>query len=919
MPTAARSNPTTSAPSRRRSRGLASPTRGALPARPTPAVGLLWVLAACLPGLASAQASVTTLLAPDGAPSDLFGAAVAISDSGDTALVGAYRDNAAGGTDSGSASVYVRDPGGNWTFQHKLEAPDAAGGDQFGVSVALSADGNLALVGAYADDVGGFPAVQTDAGSAYLFFRSGSTWSPLQKLEAPDPAAGDAFGRAVALSDTGDIALVGAPADDLGSFPTVQTDVGSAHVFARSGSTWLYREPLLAPAGADGDGFGGSVALSAAGDTALVGAPSDDTAFPGGADAGSAHVFTSGGHSWTYQAGLGAAAAAGDGFGVSVALSDAGDTALIGAYRDDTAGGASAGSAQLFTRTGSSWSLAQQWLATDAAAGDQFGAAVALSGSGETAWVGAYQDDTAAGSAAGSAHLFVRLPDSSWVGAQVLAPDAAAGDQFGFSVSLSESGARAIAGAPFDDTAGGSDAGSATVFEFADADGDAVPDPIDNCPAVANPDQLDTDGDTQGDACDTDDDDDGLTDDEEAALGTDPLLADTDGDGLTDFDEDAAGTDPLLADTDGDTVGDATDNCPLVANIDQLDSDGDLQGDACDPPVAKIAFMSDRTGNWDIFVMDLDGSNLVNLTNHPADDTYPTWSPDENYIAFTSTRDSPHPEIYVMHADGSNPVRLTNNSVGEHHPAWSPDGSKIAFAAPAPGEELDGEEIYVMNPDGSNRTRLTDDPLSSPWSAWPAWSPDGSQIAFTSLVPPGHTRIRIMNADGTNVTNLIDNHLGGSDVGGAWSPDGSQFAFLSDRHLSPTTAQKDVYVANSDGSNATRITDDPMPVWDSSAPVAWSPNGTWIAMHSLSEANDQDIYVMTPDGSSSFNLTQSAYVDRSPAWSPRASSQEPFAVPALPLPGLVGLALLLASCGARASCVRRRRSGARPGARSAIP
>ena len=77
-----------------------------------------------------------------------------------------------------------------------------------------------------------------------------------------------------------------------------------------------------------------------------------------------------------------------------------------------------------------------------------------------------------------------------------------------------------------------------------------------------------------------------------------------------------------------------------------------------------------------------------------------------------------------------------------------------------------------------------------------------------------------MNADGTNVTNLIDNHLGGSDVGGAWSPDGSQFAFLSDRHLSPTTAQKDVYVANSDGSNATRITDDPMPVWDSSAPVA---------------------------------------------------------------------------------------------------
>ncbi|MFP8879251.1 MAG: hypothetical protein VCE43_07175, partial [Myxococcota bacterium] len=413
------------------------------------------------------------LLAPDAVASDLFGAAVAISDSGDTAIVGAYQDNTAGGADSGSASVYVRGGGGNWTFQQKLEAPDGAAGDLFGVSVALSADGNLALVGAYADDVAGFPLTQTNVGSAHLFFRSGSSWSHLDKLEAPDAATGDAFGRAVALSDSGDIALVGAPADDVGSFPAVQTDAGSAHVFQRSGFSWLPREQLLAPGGAAGDGFGGSVALSAAGGTALVGAPFDDTAFPGGANAGSAHVFTGSGHSWTHQADLSVAVAAGDSFGVSVSLSDSGDTALVGAYRDDTAGGANAGSAQVFTRTGSSWSLAQQLLAADAAAGDHFGAAVALSGLGEAAWVGAYQDDTAAGIAAGSAHLFTRLPDASWVGAQVLAPDAAAGDQFGFSVSLSETGTRAIAGAPFDDTAGGSNAGSVTVFEFADPDAGA--------------------------------------------------------------------------------------------------------------------------------------------------------------------------------------------------------------------------------------------------------------------------------------------------------------------------------------------------------------------------------------------------------------------------------------------------------------
>ena len=107
-----------------------------------------------LPGVAGAQSIPTQLSAPDTAASDLFGNAVAISDSGNTAIVGAYLDDAAGGTNSGSASVYVRDAGGNWTFQQKLEAPDGAAGDSFGVSVALSADGNLALVGAYQDDTG---------------------------------------------------------------------------------------------------------------------------------------------------------------------------------------------------------------------------------------------------------------------------------------------------------------------------------------------------------------------------------------------------------------------------------------------------------------------------------------------------------------------------------------------------------------------------------------------------------------------------------------------------------------------------------------------------------------------------------------------------------------------------------------------
>ncbi|MCP4905698.1 MAG: hypothetical protein GY910_12030 [bacterium] len=164
------------------------------------AIGVVWACALALGFAGGAGATSEQLLAPDAAASDFFGTAVAISDSGDTAIVGAYRDNATGGTDSGSASVYVRDGGGNWTFQQKLEAPDAAAGDLFGASVALSADGSLALVGASQDDIG-FSG--SDAGSAHVFERTGSSWLPQGQLLAPAGAAGDEFGFSLALSSSG--------------------------------------------------------------------------------------------------------------------------------------------------------------------------------------------------------------------------------------------------------------------------------------------------------------------------------------------------------------------------------------------------------------------------------------------------------------------------------------------------------------------------------------------------------------------------------------------------------------------------------------------------------------------------------------------------------------------------------------------
>ncbi len=140
------------------------------------------------------------------------------------------------------------------------------------------------------------------------------------------------------------------------------------------------------------------------------------------------------------------------------------------------------------------------------------------------------------------------------------------------------------------------------------------------------------------------------------------------------------------------------------------------------PPVAatvpaRIAFDSDRDGDRDIYVMQADGTGLVQLTDHPGDDGWPAWSPDGRRIAFGSDRDGDW-DIYVMQADGTGLVQLTDHPGDDWWPAWSPDGRRIAF-----GSDRDGDrDIYVMQADGTGLVQLTDHP-GDDW--WPAWSPGG--------------------------------------------------------------------------------------------------------------------------------------------------------------------------------------------------
>jgi len=363
------------------------------------------------------------LLELDGMAGDWFGESVALA--GDTALIGVPGDD----DFRGSAYVFTR-TGTTWTQQAKLIASDGAAGDWFGVYVALA--GDTALVGTSGDD---------GRGSAYVFTRTGTTWIQQAKLLASDGAAGDEFGWSVSLS--GGTALIGADGNDDNGESS-----GSAYVFIRTGTTWTQQAKLLASDGAAADRFGFSVAV--AGDTALIGAPNDDYV------KGSTYVFTRTGTTWTQQAKLLASdGTAGDGLGNSVSLNE--NTALIGAAYDDD-NGALSGSAYVFTRGGSTWTQQQKLHASDGATNDLFGCFVSLSG--DTTLIGAIGDDDN-GDVSGSAYVFTRTGTTWTQQAKLLASDGVIGDSFGMSVAVA--GDTAFIGAYGDDD-NGDDSGSAYVF-----------------------------------------------------------------------------------------------------------------------------------------------------------------------------------------------------------------------------------------------------------------------------------------------------------------------------------------------------------------------------------------------------------------------------------------------------------------------
>ena len=387
---------------------------------------------------ADAGAGRFKLTASDGSASERFGISVAVS--GNTAVVGAPHEGSPIPTEHGAAYVFTR-TGETWIQQAKLTAADGSEGDRLGFSVAVS--GDTVVVGAFWDDSGD----NADQGSAYVFTRTGETWTQQARLTAADGAASDQFGYSVAVSS--DTAVVGATGGDVGGKP----DQGSAYVFTRTGGTWSQAAKLTARDGSAGDALGQSVSVS--NDTAVVGAVTSDG---DAADQGSAHVFTRTGGSWTEQAELTAAdGSAGDQFGFWVGVD--GDIAVVGAPFDDVSA-SDQGSAHVFTRTAGTWTEQAELIASDGSAADLFGRSVAVSG--DTILVGAQYDDVGASIKQGSVYVFTPAGGTWTEQTKLSASEGAAGALFGVSVAVS--GETGLVGAGFETVGANIHQGAAYVF-----------------------------------------------------------------------------------------------------------------------------------------------------------------------------------------------------------------------------------------------------------------------------------------------------------------------------------------------------------------------------------------------------------------------------------------------------------------------
>ena len=303
-----------------------------------------------------------------------------------------------------------------------------------------------------------------------------------------------------------------------------------------------------------------------------------------------------------------------------------------------------------------------------------------------------------------------------------------------------------------------------------------------------------------------------------------------------------------------------------------------------------ISFASNRTGNFDIYVVDINGKNLRNLTNHPADEFDPTWSPDGRFLAYASNREGNF-DIYVMDMKKKEHHQLTHHLKDDLFPAWSPDGKWIAFSSKRAGNP----DIYKTNINGTHLVQLT----NRGKNGRPAWSPDSQWIAFGTY-RGDKSNLYVMTSEGRRIRSLAE---AAWLAGCTWSPDGKQIAFGTwERQIKPANVFRanikdgginlnnlkggvgvNLSIIDINGKNLQKLTQippwrpkkllPPPPLPQISFPT-WSPDGDWIA-YSISDVAAPErsaaIHVINIAGKARGEFLQGAgppWLNLSPAWVP---------------------------------------------------
>ena len=441
---------------------------------------------------------------------DEYGKSLAISADGKTIAIGAALEDGTTGNpgdnslpNSGAVYVFIRNDAGQWVQEAYLKASNAESEDRFGTTLALSADGDTLAVSALLEDsnatgIGGDESNNdsSSSGAVYIFVRDGSSWNQQAYIKASNTGAGDYFGHSLALADDGNTLAVGAPNEDSDA-KGVNGDEnnnnainsGAVYVFARNAAgAWSQQAYIKASNTRSGYAFGNVVTLSGDGNTLAVGSPYESSEAKGvngdesnhqSIGSGAVYVFTRDVITWSQKAYIKASnTESRDFFGSALDISDDGATLAVGAYNEDSGAPGingdqednsepDSGAVYVFEHSGATWSQQSYIKASNTEAGDNFGASLSLSASGDKLIVGASLESSNAtgiftdgaplqnndASSSGAAYIFVREGDNSWSQqAYVKASNSESGDCFGFAVAISADGSTAVAGSPYENS-----------------------------------------------------------------------------------------------------------------------------------------------------------------------------------------------------------------------------------------------------------------------------------------------------------------------------------------------------------------------------------------------------------------------------------------------------------------------------------